>query len=220
MIITSKLSNEALLKAIYKAAAEYSKLIDNSYLIIGKNKNTDYYGFQCYFEKKHFMHLLGIDSETLTATEFYDKCDLYNKGEGEGISLTDCSPSRNHNRTTINEKCSCCADMLRIQDAKYMKVGLKDKISQYVDFTYGYGSEATLGFKKQHDTSFPLTLIPRGIDEFVTQKHKIVFVLQKSSKEEKYQHLLVEIKKGLFAEVYNELPNEIKRLIKGEHIRQ
>ena len=41
----------------------------------------------------------------------------------------------------------------------------------------------------------------------------------KSSKEEKYQHLLVEIKKGLFAEVYNELPNEIKRLIQGEHIR-
>ena len=24
------------------------------------------------------MHLLGIDSETLTATEFYDKCDLFN----------------------------------------------------------------------------------------------------------------------------------------------
>ena len=55
-----------------------------------------------------------------------------------------------------------------------MKVGLKDKISQYVDFTYGYGSEATLGFKKQRDTSFPITLIPRGIDKFVTQKHKIV----------------------------------------------
>jgi len=40
MIITAKLSNEALLKAIYKAAAEYFKLIGNSYLIIGKNKNA------------------------------------------------------------------------------------------------------------------------------------------------------------------------------------
>ena len=87
--------------------------------------------------------------------------------------------------------------MLRIQDVKYMKVGLKDKISQYVDFTYGYGSEATLGFKKLHDTSFPITLIPRGIDEFVTQKHK----------------------KGLFAEVYNELPQEIKMLIQEEYIK-
>ena len=85
MIITSKLSNEDLLKAIYKAAAEYSKLIGNSYLIIDKNKNTDYYGFQCYFEKKHFMHLLGIDSETLTATEFYEKCDQIPRGQISGF---------------------------------------------------------------------------------------------------------------------------------------
>lgn len=109
--------------------------------------------------------------------------------------------------------------MLRIQDAKYMKVGLKDKISQYVDFTYGCGSEVTLGFKKQRDTSFPITLIPRGIDEFVTQKHKKAFVLQKCSEEEKYEQLLVEIKKGLFAEVYNELPQEIKMLIQEEYIK-
>ena len=56
-----------------------------------------------------------------------------------------------------------------------MKAGLKDKISQYVDFTYGYGSDATLGFKAQKDTLFPITLIPRNIDEFVSQKYKIVF---------------------------------------------
>lgn len=81
IIINSKLTDEALLKAIYKAASEYSKLIGNSYLIIGKNKNSDYFWFQCYFEKKHFMHLLGIDSKTLSATEFYDKCDAYNRGK-------------------------------------------------------------------------------------------------------------------------------------------
>ena len=179
MIINSKLSDEALLKAIYKAASEYSKLIGNAYLIIGKNKNSTYFWFQCYFEKKHFMHLLGIDSKTLDATQFYDKCDLYNKGVGKGITLMDCTPSRNHNRTTINEKSSCCADILRIQDAKYMKVGLKDKISQYVDFSYGYGREATLGFKEQRDMAFPITLIPKSIDEFVVKKYKIVFVLEK-----------------------------------------
>ena len=67
MCINSKLSDDKLLEAIYKAAAEYSKLIGNAYLIIGKNKKTDYFWFQCQFEKKHFMHLLGIDSKTLTA---------------------------------------------------------------------------------------------------------------------------------------------------------
>ena len=75
MVINTKLSDEELLKAIYKAAFEYSKLIGNSYLIIGKNKNSGYFGFQCQFQKKHFMHLLGIDSKTLSATVFYDKCD-------------------------------------------------------------------------------------------------------------------------------------------------
>lgn len=213
MIISSKLSDEALLKAIYKAASAYSKLIDNSYLIIGKNKNSHYFWFQCYFEKKHFMHLLGIDSTSFSATEFYEKCDLYNKGEGDGITIADCTPSRNHSRTTINEKSSCCADMLQIQDAKYMNVGLKNKITEYVDFTYGYGKMATLGFKKQRNTSFPITLIPRNIDEFVTQKYKIVFVLEKKMKEEKYMHILTEVKKGLFDELYDDLPSEIKELI-------
>lgn len=56
MVINTKLSDEELLKAIYRATFEYSKLIGNSYLIIGKNKNSGYFWFQCQFQKKHFMH--------------------------------------------------------------------------------------------------------------------------------------------------------------------
>lgn len=213
IVINPKLSDEALLKAIYRAASEYSKLIGNSYLIIGKNKASEYIWFQCYFEKKHFMHLLGIDSKTLSATAFYDKCASYNDGKDNGITIADCTPSRNHSRTTVNEKSSCCAEMLSIQDAKYMKVGLKDKISQYVDFTYGYGSDATLGFKQLRDSSFPITLIPRKIDDFVSQKYKIVFVLEKKSGDEKYTQILAEVKKGLFNELKDDFPDEIKNLI-------
>ena len=51
MIINSKLSDEALLNAVYLAASEYANLIGNSYLIIGKNKKSDYFFFRCYFEK-------------------------------------------------------------------------------------------------------------------------------------------------------------------------
>ena len=159
------------------------------------------------------MHLLGIDCKTMSATGFYEKCNSYNNGTGDGITIADCTPSRNHSRITVNEKSSCCAEMLHIQDAKYMKVGLKDKISQYVDFTYGYGNEATLGFKMQNDTSFPITLIPKNMDEFVSQKYKIIFVLQKKKNEEKYSNVLAEVKKGLFEELKNDFPERIKRLI-------
>ena len=214
MVINSKLSDKALLEAIYKSASEYSKLVGNSYLIIGKNRNSDYFWFQCRFEKKHFMHLLGINSKTLSANEFYDRCEMYNNISGEGLKISDCQPSRNHNRKTINEKSSCCADMLRIQDAQYMKVGVKDKISQHVDFSYGYGNNAILGFKKCGEESFPITLIPRNIDEFMSQKYKIVFVLRKRSTEEKYEDVLVERKKGLLREVFAEFPEELFEMIK------
>lgn len=123
--------------------------------------------FQCQFQKKHFKHLLGIDSKTLSATVFYDKCDAYNKGNGKGITISDCTPSRNHNRTMVNEK---------------------------------------------GNSSFPITLLPRCIDEFVTKKYKIVFVLQKEIAELKYKNVLVEVKKGLFSEVCNEFPDEIKNI--------
>lgn len=212
MVIRNKMTDKELLSAIYKAAEEYSKLVGNSYLIIGKNKNSNYFWFQCHFEKKHFMHLLGISSPNMSATEFYNKCEAYNSGMGEGITIEDCKPSRNHSRTTMNEKCSCCADVLKIQDAKYMKVGLKNKISQYVDFTYGYGSIATLGFKESGDTSFPITLIPRNIDEFVSKKFRICYVLKKDTCDEKYKDIFVEIKKGLFEEIFDDLPEELKEI--------
>lgn len=213
MVINSKLTDDKLIETIYKAAFEYSKLTGNAYLIIGKNKNSNYFWFQCQFQKKNFMHLLGIDSKSLSANEFYDKCEEYNNGSGTGITISDCTPSRKHSRTTINEKSSCCVDMFKIQDAKYMKVGLKDKIAQYVDFSYGYGNIATLGFMKWRDTSFPITLIPRNIDEFVSNKYKIIFVLQKRIGEDKFKNILVEIKKGLFSEVCTEFPEELREKI-------
>lgn len=213
MVISPKLSDDKLLEAIYKAAGEYEKLIGHSYLIVGKNRNSNYFWFQCHFEKKYFMHLLGIDSKTLSANEFYNKCQEYNNGTGAGILISDCHPSRNHNRTTINEKSSCCADMLRIQDARYMKIGFKNKISRYVDFTYAYGSMATLGFQKSGNSSFPITLIPRSIDEFSSAKYKIILLFEKKIEDAKYSNLLVEIKRDLFTEIYHDIPDNLKQLI-------
>ena len=214
MVITSNLSDEALLNAIYASAKAYSQLIGKEYLIVGKNKESEYFWFQCHFHKKYFMHLLGIQSKTLNAEEFYMKCEEFNREQGKGIMIGDCTPSRNHNRKTINEKCSCCAEMLHIENAKYMKVGLKDKISEFVDFAYAYGNTATLGFQQNGlKSSFPITLIPRNIDEFTSRKYKIIFILQKKIFEEKYRKLLMEIKEGVFMEHYKDLPEEIRGMI-------
>lgn len=214
MIITSKLTDEQLIAEIYRAALEYEKLLNKNFLIIGKNHKSDYFWFECFFNKKNFMHLLGIKSITLSADEFFDKCFSHNRGEDSAIKIGDCSPSRNHSRTSINEKCSCCADMLKIRDAKYMNVGSKEKINQFVDFSYAYGNIATLGFKEIGEKrGFPITLIPKNIDEFVIQKYRINFVFEKALGEEQYGKPIVEIKKGIFKEHYDKFPEELRARI-------
>ena len=88
------------------------------------------------------------------------------------------------------------------------------KLVEFGKNVKGYvGYIATLGFKAYKETSFPLTLIPRNIDEFVSQKYKIVFVLEKRTGQNKFQKVLMELKKGLFEEVFEELPVEIKDMI-------
>lgn len=219
MIITQRLSDEELIRGIYNAAQEYKMLIGKSYLIIGKNKKSPYFWFECRFEKKQFMHLLGIKSVSLSADQFFDKCDEYNCGIGSGITISECTPSRNHNRLTINQKCSCAKDMLHIIDAKYMKVGIKDKISRYVDFNYAYGSEAVLGFRKEYNNpSFPVTLIPKSIDEFSSDKYRVMFVLEKNIDEELYRKVIVEIKKGIFVEHIDGFPDDLAKKIEAKNL--
>ena len=91
MIIKSSLTNEQLIAEIYKAAAEYEKLLNKKFLIIGKNKTSDYFWFECFFEKKHFMHLLGIKSKTLSSTDFFDICSSHNRGEDVALNIWDCT---------------------------------------------------------------------------------------------------------------------------------
>ena len=64
-----------------------------------------------------------------------------------------------------------------------------------------------------------LRIFSKSFDEFVTKKYKIVFVLQKKVKEEKYKNILVEVKKGLFKKIYNEFPEKNKDLIDYQNDR-
>ena len=216
IIVQDKLTDAQLFNEIYKAAAEYEKLLGKKYLIIGKNRKSDYFFFVFYFEKKQFMHLLGIGSRTLSANDFFDRCIEHNLGEDVELKINDCTPSRNHNRNTINKKSSCCAALLRIQDAKYMNIGKKDKINRYVDFSYAYGKEAILGFKEASMGScFPITLMTQNIDTVTTKKYKVILVFKKGKTDEKYGCILSEIKKGIFPEIYNDkfFPDALKKRI-------
>ena len=215
ILIQQSLNDQDYLKCIHNAAVRYADLEGKTFLVIGKNKNSGYYWFQCRFEAKNFMHLLGIKSKTLTADEFFQKAFEYDAGSEspeDQLSIKDCSPSRNHSRTTLNEKVSSAIYLFQIENAKYMQVGEKDKVSQFVDFSYTYGHEAVLGFQKLSSESFPVTLIPRNIDEFVTKKYRVIFILSKKMEDKTYGILNAEIKKDILSELLPEFPDELKQL--------
>ena len=94
MIIQPKVPDAKLLEYIYDAAEKYKEIMEQPFLFAGKNRNTGYLWFECIFQKKQFMHLLGIKSKNYTAEEFFDICDSYNAGHGTGITIKDCTPSR------------------------------------------------------------------------------------------------------------------------------
>lgn len=215
MVITDRLTNQQLLEKIYNAAAEYEKLLGRDYLIIGKNNKSDYLWFECFFEKKNFMHLLGIESKTMSADEFFNRCSLHNKGNDIELTVSDCTPSRKHTRRTINQKISCCADLLKINNAKYMKIGRKEKIHQYVDFSYAYGNEAILGFQREtaNKSCFPITLMTSKISDSVAQTYRIIFVFEKRLSDVQYSGILMERKKGILEEHYQAFPEKLKNLI-------
>lgn len=223
MIIRDSLNNDELIEAIYAAAKEYSNLQDKDYLIIAKNTKSEFFWFTCHFKPKNFMHLLGIDSKTYNATDFYGKCIEHFEDPEVKITLNDCTPSRKHSRKDVNQKCSCCSEILKIKEAKYLKTGIKDKISQHVDFQYAYGKEATLGFKMEkrdkNGICFPISLLPKTIENFSTKTYKIIFVLSKEFGKIQYDYLEMEIKQNLLCELYEQMPEELKHIIDSALVR-
>lgn len=207
MISTSNFTNDALINQIKASAEAYSKLIGYDFLIIGKNRTSPYLWFEYQFDPENFMHLLGIKSRTLAPKKFYDYC-LPNAAKM--IALSDCNPSRNHSRKTINEKCSCAPNIFDISAAGYMKLGHKDLMSQYVDFQYAYGNTATLGFSLFGNICHPVTLIPRSINEYSSKPYRVLFICRRHIGQDKYNETVSEVKKGLFDELYHEFPDELK----------
>ena len=59
MTITKKLTNEQLLNAIYRSAVEYENLLGKDFLIIGKNRKSDYFWFECFFWEEKFYASFG-----------------------------------------------------------------------------------------------------------------------------------------------------------------
>ena len=219
MIIQNNFTDSQLLEQIHHSAVEYSYLLNKEFLIVGKSKKKSpaYLWFICSFRENQFMHLLGIDSKTMSAKEFFLKALNYNSAMPsiENLSINDCTPSRDHSRKNINEKSSCAPELFQLNKAKYFCVGPSDKQRKYVDLSYVYGKEAILGFSNENrNFNFPRTIITDDIDNCTTARYKTMYVFfrDKYSKAP-FHDTIYEIKANILKSIHSTFPLELQSLI-------
>lgn len=207
-----------LIKLIYNAAAEYKKLTGKSFLFISYPRNGAISWFECHFEPKQFVHLIAIKSTD--SSDFFNRCCKHFECEDTGISADELIPARGHKKSDIYSKVQKAKPLFEIQNAKYMRVGEKDKITQYVDFSFAYGADAIIGFQKDQFSSFPITLMERNISEFCTHPQRITFILAAEAiagrRAGKYKEIIVEKSKGLLRALYDSLPDKLRNMIAAD----
>lgn len=205
------ITDKEIVQKIYNCASMYKELVGWNYLIIAKNKNGSYEWFQCTFNKDNFMHLLGIKSKTISAYEFY------NKAIELGLTIGECNPARGQNKYTMINKISSALTLLdlRRKNAKCMKIGKKDKVTQHVDFQYAMGNSQVIGFKNFNKVGIvPVTLIPDSIEGYCTDIKRIIMVYRKPELSELYDELYMEVKEGIAMNHREDMPMELLELIK------
>ena len=209
-MISNNLSNETLIEYIYKAAAEYEKLMNNTYLIVGKNSKNDYYFFECTFKPENFMHLVGVDSNQCSAFDFLMKCIEHNHQSGPGIGISYCTPAQGHNRSDINRKASCCSDILNLKNIRNFSIG--EKVGNHFHYIYG-SRNAVLEFKKIGKFTRPYSFMPGDtVDMHSKVTYKVLFIFKKENNKYRYPPE-IELVPNLFQDLYDTMPLSLKSLI-------
>lgn len=223
IIKKSNITHVEFLKYIHNDAISFSKLLTNNYLIIGINKNDVIVWCQCYFKKKHFMHLMGIKSKTLSANDFFDKAYEYDPDNSNNLqlSINDCTPSRNHTQKSLNEKASCAEKLFAFEVGPSFSIGKKEKLTEKVDFTYAYGSSAIMGFQEENNSlSYPKTILTNDINYYCINQKRVKAVLSKNENMNKYYCIVAESKPGLVYDRFNDFPKELSDLIDIENLHR
>ena len=215
---TKILAPEELLTIQHKSATLYSEYADTTLLFIFREKKADTYDYyEVRFGKNNFMHLAGIKSKTLSASQFYEACI------NRTLTREDCNPRRDSN--TMYSKVGIMEQILDLRHSKCYKIGQKNLITRDNDFematgnvngVIGYDSRINIrGTNKVDKTKSPIptTLLNNSITDYCSKPQKIMFILQKSDEENTYGKLFYEIKKDLFQSEKELFANELKALI-------
>ena len=160
------------------------------------------------------MHLAGMKSEMFNAVEFYEAC------LNGMVTQKACTPRRD--RKTMYSKLAVLELMLDLRNSKCYKIGEKDLVTRENDFematgnangVIGYDARIKIKGSDKVDrakAAIPTTLLNAPITAYCSIPEKIMFILQKSDRENTYSRLFYEIKKGLFQTEKERIKEQLK----------
>lgn len=148
------------------------------------------------------MHLVGVDSLTYSAAEFYDACI------NERIVISDCSPSHGNYRER-NRKNSRFKELFRFSHSMLYRIGTRDASTLYNDFQIMTGNrDGVIGYDDRDKTVsslIPVTLLDKGISEYCSNPEKILAVVEKCTDGES-DIVLYECTKGFYTSLASASP--------------
>ena len=190
------LDKEDITRKLAYAAQKYDCFADQVLLFVyQKNKKGKCEVLMVKFGKENFMHLVGIKSKMLSATQFYEACI------NENIKYVDCSPS--HSPANRNKRIQLLPKMMCFSDCRIYDIAEKDVTTIHNDFQIACGNNSGIigfdyrGIEKENKVAVPTTLLDRPLADYCFEPRRILFVFVEKS--DRYEEVYA-IKKGLYKE--------------------
>lgn len=200
MLYKKQNTDEEIINMIKESAKCYSEFCGKDFLYVAINKNkNNLFMFEAKYQAKHFQHLCGIRSKTMTATEFYYEC----LKEDSKLLIQDCTPSYEHSKSDIIDKLSSFPRLFDITNLKTFRTGQRIPGVGNIDFDFAVGDTCFIGYKfnPKEKKYIPFTNMISPIASYCTSPKRISIVLSKNYDEQQYNKIEYEVTPNLINKI-------------------
>ena len=195
------LTKEQIQTHLQVAAKSYARYSGKILLFIyQKNIRSNCEMLKVRFGQENFMHLVGIRSKTLSATDFYFSC-IHGS-----VGFEDCTPS--HDSSNRNSRILLLPKMTDFSKCKIYSIAEKTANTIQNDFHIACGNQSGIigfdyrGSLKSSDIAIPTTLLSRPLSYYCSNPMRILFVYELV--DSKKYSTIYEIKDGLYNTLLSE----------------
>lgn len=201
---------KGIMEILHESIQIYDELCGKSYLLLFGSKNKYEY-IEIVFKQSAFWHLLGCELEPDSMggkANTYAECKKRHDILDKVTSI--------HNFSEILEKSDAMKNVFNfIEKAKEIKIGCAANCPEQYLFRIGSGNEnGIIGYDYPNYGNrgllFPKSAQLKSISKISRNTDKVLLILSKELNQRDYFKIEYEIKKGIYSQVKEYLPDNVK----------